>query len=78
MVPRSCRKYQERRMTVVRQIALAAVILFVPTEMARDLVFVPPPRGDFSSTTEIHFNGDWRGVKLCRGKVCRNYEEIFP
>jgi len=53
-----------------------------------DIVFVPAPSAlsvtrtievtpSLDNVRELHFNGDWTGVKLCRANTCVRYEEVF-
>lgn len=52
-----------------------------------DIVFVPGPllttsrqlivEPSFEQVRELHFNGDWTGVMLCRAKKCVRFEEVF-
>lgn len=47
----------------------------------RDAVFVARAHcveGVVPCARQLFFNGDWRGVFLCRGSVCKLYEDIFP
>lgn len=49
---------------------------------ARDIVFICASRHAGTSrcverTTKIYFNGDWRGVELCRTERCVKFEDIF-
>lgn len=48
---------------------------------SRDLVFLGDPscRGDaVLCARQVHFNGDWRQVQLCRRGRCVRYEDVFP
>ena len=53
----------------------------LPSETSRDMVFTPVklPRTDqwLKDVKVIYFNGDWHGVRLCRGVQCVEYDEIF-
>jgi hypothetical protein len=72
--------------------ALASALLFAGiSTLAQtkqpDIVFVPGPllstsralvaEPSFEHVRELHFNGDWAGVILCRAKKCVKFEEAL-
>jgi hypothetical protein len=50
--------------------ALASALLL---STSRALVAEP----SFEHVRELHFNGDWAGVILCRAKKCVKFEEAL-
>lgn len=54
-------------------------------QAVRDLVLVRRPECPVTTTWDsamgcvrrMHFNGDWRGIELCRGTECHKFEDIF-
>jgi hypothetical protein len=63
---------------------LGAAVAFAAStlsERPRDILFTNPAPGCkggvFTCGTELHFNGDWTGVKLCRAQQCVAFEEVF-
>lgn len=46
----------------------------------KDIVFVGAPGckgGVVDCAQMLYFNDDWRGVTLCRGRECHQFEDIF-
>lgn len=75
------------------EVVVVAIIVFVmvlllfdrPVNGAadRDMVVICPVRlvgttKCVANATTVYFNGDWRGVKLCRARKCWDYSELFP
>lgn len=52
---------------------------------SRDIVLVRRPECAITMTWDsamscmrrVYFNGDWRGIELCRGTECHKFEDIF-
>lgn len=47
---------------------------------AKDIVFIRAKgcKGDLvECAKQLHFNGDWSGVELCRAGKCVKFEEVF-
>lgn len=65
---------------LVFSVAWFAVAARATTERRKDIIFVGPfPHclGDaVECASSLHFNGEWRGVRLCHAGRCVAFEDI--
>jgi hypothetical protein len=60
---------------------VAGAVALRAASPTRDIQFVcghvTPIDACLNTTSAIHFNGDWRGIELCRAGQCVKFETIF-